>query len=131
VRLQADGTFSPEVWINDNPLDMHISWEAAVAAGVVSLGLLSVGLEGPTEIIGTRFNALLVQCSREFVAGVMGQAPAIIATILGGAFSYRSLGLDGEDIVFDYIAPLEPDPKLEPNYLGVMGPNAFQEGPHI
>src|SRR5262249_41434230 len=64
----------------------------------------------------------------DFLASVMYRVPAVIAMITGDDFTYQSIGVVGDDIVFDYIAPLEPDPKPSPNYLGIIGRSAIQVG---
>jgi phospholipase C len=129
VRRNADGTFSAETWINDDPLIIDVSWEAAVAAGVVSVGLLVWGEEGLAKYFQSEYNDKVIQGIHNFLASVMGQVPAVLAMIMGGDFTYQSIGVVGDDIVFDYIAPLEPDPKPSPNYLGIIGRSAIQLGP--
>ena len=131
VRRNADGSFSAETWINDDPLNIDLSWEAAVAAGVVSLGVLTLGAEGLTAVIGSEFNDGIIQGFHDVLASVMSQVPAVLAMIMGDDFTYQSMSLDGNDIVFDYIAPLEPDPKPSQNYLGIIGRSAIEIGPNI
>jgi len=131
LRLQTDGTFAVESWLISDPFDIDVSWEAAVAAGVVSAGLLVQGAEGIADFVNLGFNLLVEAGFHHFLAGVGGQVPPVIAMILGDDFTYRSLRVDGEDIVLDYVAPVEPDPKPTPHYLGVIGRSITQEGPGI
>ena len=51
--------------------------------------------------------------------------------MLGDDFSYTDIRLEGQDIVFDYIAPLEPDPRPSAIYRGVVGRSASQLGPDV
>jgi len=131
LRLQADSTFAVESWLTSDPFDIDVSWEAAVAAGVVSAGLLAEGAENIADIINAGFNLVVQLGFRYFLDGVGGQVPPVIAMIMGDDFSYRSLSVDGEDIVLEYVAPVEPDPKPTPHYLGVIGRSITPEAPGI
>jgi len=122
MRLNADGTFSAETWINDSPINIDVSWEAAVAAGVISLGLLTLGAEGLAKVIESHVNDTLIQFFRDFLKAEVPAAVTVgLAIIQGGHFTYQSMRIDGNDIILDYIAPLEPDPKPSQNYTGVIG----------
>ena len=129
VRRNVDGSFSAETWINDDPLDIEVSWEAALAAGVVGGDLLLLGADGLTDYIQSEVNDHIIQGFRDVLASVMSQVPIVLAMIQGGEFTYQSMGLDGDDIVFDYTAPLEPEPKPSQNYLGIIGRSAMEIGP--
>ncbi len=129
VRRNADGSFSVETWINDDPLDIDLHWVAAVTAGVVTLGVLTLGAKGLTEYIEHEINDRIIQGFHNVLASVMSKVPLVLAIIQGGDFTYQSMGLDGNDIVFDYIAPLEPDPKPSQNYRGIIGRSVIQIGP--
>ena len=129
VRRNVDGSFSAETWMNDDPLDIDLSWEAALAAGVVSLGLLTLGAEGLTQYIENEINDHIIQGFHDVLASVMSRVPIVLAMIQGGEFTYQSMGLDGDDIVFDYVAPPEPEPRPSQNYLGIIGRSAMQIGP--
>jgi phospholipase C len=54
----------------------------------------------------------------------------ILAMVLGDDFTHRALRLEGNDIIFDYDAPLEPEPKPDPNYVPIVGRAATQIGPN-
>lgn len=129
VRRNADGSFSAETWIDDDVLDIDVHWAAAVAAGVVSLGLLTLGEIGAAEVIEHEFNDRIIQGFRDVVASVMSGVLRVLAVIQGGDFTYQSMHVDGDDIVFEYVAPVEPEPKPSQNYLGIIGRSAIQIGP--
>lgn len=131
LRRNADGSFSAATWIADGPLALSLSWDAALEAGVISLRLLSLGPDGVTDYIANEFNDRVAQRFQETLEGVMSQVPRILAMIQGGDFTYRSMDLDGDDIVFEYIAPVEPEPKPFHDYLGVIGRSAVQMGPEF
>jgi phospholipase C len=130
VRLNSDGTFSVDSWLNDDPLNLDLSWEAVLAAGVLSASeLFTLGAEGLTDYLQGQLNDPIVQRIHEFLGGIGGRVPEIMEAILGDHFTYQSMSMDGDDIVFDYIAPLEPEPKPSPNYLPIIGRSAMQLGP--
>lgn len=129
MRRNADGSFSAQAWINDDPLDIDLSWEAALTAGVGGVALLALGAKGLANYIQNVINDHIIQGFHDVLASVMSQVPVVLAMIQGGEFTYQSMGLDGDDIVFDYVAPLEPEPKPSRNYLGIIGRSAMQIGP--
>ena len=136
VGLEAGGTLSPQTWINDSPFSIDLSWEAVTALvglNVISWSFLeSISPEILTDAIESYLNDKIVQGFHDFFFHVMSQVPHVLAMIMGGYFTYQSIGVDGEDIVFEYIAPLEPElPKPSPNYVGVIGRSVFQEGANI
>jgi hypothetical protein len=135
VGLEAGGTLSPQTWINDSPFSIDLSWEAVaalVAANIVSADILTAGPEVLTGAIQSYLNDHIVQGFHDILFRVMGRVPDVLAMIMGGYFTYRSIGVVGEDIVFEYIAPLEPEPpKPSPNYVGVIGRSVFQESANL
>jgi phospholipase C len=54
----------------------------------------------------------------------------MLMTIFGAHLNYRPMRIEGDDIVFDHIAPLEPDPKPTPGYRGVIGRTFIDLGPN-
>jgi hypothetical protein len=131
VGLEFGGTLSPQTWINDSPFSIDLSWEAVAAlvgAQVISADFLgAISPEILTGAIQSYLNDHIVQGFHDFLFRVMGRVPDVLAMIMGDYFTYRSIGVDGEDIVFEYIAPFEPEPKPSPNYVGVTGRSVFQE----
>jgi hypothetical protein len=129
VRLNADGSFSPEVWITGDLVDVNVSWEAAVAAGILSLGWLSVTAESLATFIGSALNSLVRDTLQSSIEGVLGWVPRILEMLLGAEFTYRSLRFDAGELVFDYVAPIEPEGKPYRDYVGIVGRAATQLGP--
>lgn len=132
VRLDANGSFSAVTWIEKERLDIDVHWAAAVAAGVISAGLLTLGAAWVAEVFETFVNVQVAGRFHSVLAGMMDRAPQVLAVILGGDFTYRSLHLDGDDVVFDYIAPLEPEPKPTPSkgYVAGIGRSVIESGDH-
>jgi phospholipase C len=136
LDLEAGMSFEPGVGfrahtgLSEHPVDIDVHWTAAIAAGVVSLGLLTLGLVGVTELIERGVNAVLPGLLESVVGPAVAEAPRLLAMMLGDDFTYRALRLEGEDFVFEYDAPLEPDPKPDPEYVPVIGRSATQLGPN-
>src|SRR5262249_46232282 len=42
----------------------------------------------------------------------------------------KSIRMENQTIAMDYIAPVDPDPRPNPNYIGVIGRSAIQIGPN-
>ena len=130
IRLNAGGSFTPVHWVQDDRLDVDVSWEAAVAAGVVSLGLLSLGAAGVAEYIEHEFNEAIARRFGAVLDGALGRAPRILEVLMGGELNYTGLRLEGDDLVFDYHAP--PEQNLRPKsklcwYPGPLGDPARPE----
>jgi phospholipase C len=130
VSINADGTFFPAVWIDPGPIDVEVHWAAAVAAGVLSFGLLLLGADGLAEYVQHELNDKVVKDIQVSLAHVMSMAPHVLAIVHGAHLTYRSVPLEGDDIVFVYVAPLEPEPRPFQDYLGIIGRSAIQLGPH-
>lgn len=135
LDLEAGMSFEPGVgfrahtWMTEHPVDIDVHWTAAIAAGVVSLGLLTLGLVGVTELIERAINNMLPAMLEGVVGPAVAEAPRLLAMMLGDDFSHRAMRLEGEDIVLEYDAPLEPDPRPDPQYVPIMGRSATQLGP--
>ena len=87
VRLNPDGTLSPEVWTAGNPIDIDIHVSTAVPAGLLS------------------------------------------PVLLGEAFSFLSFEAEGDEFVLVYVAPVEPEPKPNRDYKGIIGRPVTELGP--
>ena len=66
-------------------------------------------------------NDKIVAGFRSIVEEAVLSAPKIMAMLLGADFTIRSLRMDSGAIVIDYVAPVEPDPKPNPAFIGVIG----------
>jgi phospholipase C len=125
------GNIVTSSWINDNPISLDISWEAAVLAGILTGGLVVLGLVGLTELIESEVNGPIVDKFRSVIEGAIFQAPSIMAMLLGANFTLTSFRVEAGAIVIDYVAPVEPDPKPSSLYTGVIGRWAMKLGPHL
>jgi len=129
LLLNSDGTFSIEILGIDNLMDIDLHWEAALAAGVLSGGLILLGLEGFTELIEPELNKRISTGITLFFRSILSKIPYILAIVLGDDFTYTDLTLEGNDILFKYIAPIEPEPKPSEGYHGIIGRSFSQLGP--
>ena len=131
LQFESNGSFKVVPWVNDKMVDIDVHWQAALTAGVLTGGLILLGLVGLTEYIEEKINDSIQSAFSSLLTGIVSKVPSILAMILGDEFTHQALRLDGEDIVFDYIAPLEPDPKPTPGYIGVIGRSATELGPGL
>jgi phospholipase C len=129
LRLDEHGSVVPVMWMDDDFLDVDVHWTAAIAAGVVSFGLLTLGAAGVAEYMEETRSDEIREKITKAVAGIAARIPQMLAVLMGDDFTYTGLRLDGQDIVFDHVAPLEPDPRPSPIYRGVLGRTATQLGP--
>lgn len=130
LKRNADGSFAAVNWIEDNRLDVDLHWKAAVVAGVITGGFGLLGAGVAAEIIEEYFTTTMTESVTALIIGAMEKVPQVLAIVLGGEFTYRSLRLEGDNIVFDYIAPVESEPKPATNhsYTGVIGRSILQQG---
>jgi phospholipase C len=133
LRLNADGSFSPETWIEDDLLDIEISNTALAALAAVPFIGLAAALTASevADALENKFNELIPNALRSVMTSAMRKVPEVLAFVLGDDFTYRSLRFEEGDIVFDYVAPLEPEPKPSPGYSGIIGRSATEVGPDI
>jgi phospholipase C len=132
LRLDPDGTFSLVSWIEKDPLDVDVANDAlilAIAAGLVLGPEIIVTPFAVAEYIEEQINDSITGGFQAVLDSAGSQLPHIIAMFLGDDFTYRLLRFKDEDILFEYIAPLEPEPKPSPIYLGIIGRSATQIGP--
>ncbi|WP_280155547.1 alkaline phosphatase family protein [Piscinibacter sp. XHJ-5] len=135
IDLEAGMAFEPGVgfvartWMNDDLVDVDLHWAAALAAGVLTGGLILLGAEGAAEAIESGINSMLPRMLQRVVTQAVGRTPQILAMMLGDDFTYRALRLEGNDIVFEHDAPLEHEPRPDPDYTPIIGRSATQLGP--
>ena len=129
MRLEPNGSFAAETWIDEDQLDIDLS----VAAVAAALPILGLGGSALAELVENHVNGFISDAFQRLVSNMMGRVPQIMAVILGDDFTYRSLRLEGEDIVFDYVAPVEPEPAPSKRYeyLGAIGRSGTEVGPGL
>jgi phospholipase C len=120
ITIDPDGTPRVVTAVPNSPFDIDIN-DAAVAALAVSLGGVGV-IAGVSiaEFVEHEINEKISKGARSMFDDPV-LAPTILMTIFGAHLSYQSIRFDGDEIVFDYIAPLEPDLKPRRNYAGAIG----------
>jgi hypothetical protein len=128
LRLGANGSWAAETWIDD-VLDIGLTGPEALALLIANAGLFATE-EGAKLWIQNELNETIQNGFHHVVEGAMNRAPQVLAALLGDDFTYRDVRIEGQDIVFDYVAPLEPDPKpSSKGYVGIIGRSAHQVGP--
>jgi len=132
LRLEPNGSFAAQTWIEEGIVDIDIAPGAAVAAIILGLGG-PIAAAALIESIENAVNEFLSDVLQQLVSRMMGKAPQILAFLLGDDFTYRAVRLEGNDIVFDYVAPVEPDPAPSKRfqYVGVVGRGVTELGPNV
>lgn len=121
IAMGDDGVPRVVTWIQEDLFDADVDWQAIGALALLPGGLLVAGVAViVTEILETWINGKLSRAA-EALFGDPDLAPGILMTILGAHLTYTSIHVDGNDFVFEYVAPLEPDPKPREEYVGVIG----------
>ena len=128
LELDNTGSITLRSWITDDPFEVDIRWEAAIAAGIV-FGPLTPAIV--SAIVENEVNDKIIEGFRTIVENAILSAPKILAMILGGCFTLKSLRIENQNIVFDYLAPVEPDPKPTPSFKGIIGRAVTQLGPDL
>jgi phospholipase C len=130
AKLDSSGAIATVSWMTDDPINIDINWEAAVLANVLTLGLLNLGRQGLLEYLAEHVaNDMIIDTFRSTVESAIGQAPRIMWDLLGANFTLTSVRMYNDDIVIDYVAPVEPDPRPNPFYTGVIGRAVTRAGP--
>lgn len=135
IKLDTAGNITPVTFINV-PVVLKENWEAAVLAGVIGLAggpigvvLGETGLAAVTEGVETFVVAPMVDGFTSTLETTVAQASRIMPMLLGANFDLTAIRLDGDGFVIDYVAPVEPDPKPNPFYTGIIGRSVTQAGP--
>lgn len=128
VRLSG-GNFEFLHWIDDDPLDIDLSTAALVTAGLLN-PLLGLSLLGISELVEERINDLVDTGLGKVLDGGLAALPGILTLLLGAPFTYRSLKVDGDAFVLEYLAPEEPVRRPGTRqYHGIVGRSYTQLGP--
>lgn len=134
LRVTEEGEVIPEVWIDSSIIDVDLDWELLAATFPLGMVGALVALGGKAYVEGKLerdLNEEIKSKIKEQLQDVIDHVPETIAMILGDDFTYRSLWIEGDDFVFNYDAPLEPDPRpsIDSVYTPIMGRHADQVGP--
>jgi len=130
AKLDASGNVATVSWVNDDPFNIDIAWEAALAANILTAGMVTLGKDGLGEYLAEHFgNDYIVDAFRSIVETTILQTRFIMSQVLGASVSLNSLRMDNDAIAIDYVAPVEPDPKPNPFYTGVIGRSVTKVSP--
>jgi phospholipase C len=94
----------------------------------LGIGGLIGGLSIVEYIEDTIINEGIVAGARKLFPDPM-LASQILMTLFGAHLSYKPFRFEGDEIVFDHIAPIEPEPKPTQGYQGAIGRNFIQTRP--
>lgn len=136
IRVDPDGTPRVVSWVRDDPLDIDPDWTslAALVLALTATGGILGGLAG--AIGGLLGGGITADAIVEYIEHELNEkvhdgavdlfddpalAPTILMTLFGTHLTYVPVRFEGEDILFEHVAPLEPDPKPRPNYAGAIG----------
>jgi phospholipase C len=143
LRIDPDGTPRVVTWLPDQPFDIDFNeaaiaeWVAATTASLAAGGSLfgplgtvigaGVGLIGGVLSVAAFEAAAESYTNGKLVDGVAKLlddptlAPRILMMMLGAHMSYLPIRFQGNDVLFEHVAPVEPDPKPRQNYAGAIG----------
>jgi hypothetical protein len=149
LHNDPDGTPRIVTWLPDEPLEVDFEeaaiaeWIALTTAASTTVGSLwgplgtvigaGVGLIGGVLTVAHFEDAAEDYANDLVVDGVTKLfddptlAPRILMAMLGAHMNYLPIRFDGADVLFEHIAPLEPDPKPRKNYAGAIGRTLLEE----
>ncbi len=120
IKVDADGTPRMVTGVPDSAFDIDISTAAKLAL-LATLGVAGlIGGLSITEYVEHEVNEAMVEGARRLFDDPT-IAPRILMTIFGAHLTYKPVRIEGGEILFDHVAPLEPDPKPTPGYHGAIG----------
>lgn len=136
IRIEPDGTPRFASWFPDRlfDIDFHPDAIAAFVAAAVAIGGAAGG--PPGALLGLIGSAVTTAQVEDVIERYLNDdvaegakklfddptlPPRILMTMLGTHLTYRPTRFEGEDILFEHVAPLEPDPSPRDNYAGAIG----------
>jgi len=137
MKLSADGTPEFVTSVPDTLIDGDIKAEAAAVlavsaaltaspAAIIAAGGIVLWINHEVDsIVKKDFNDPAVKIIRDAFSNPT-LAPSILMRIFGAHLTYQPFHFEGEDICFDHIAPIEPEPKPRQRYLGAIGRSFIQ-----
>lgn len=121
IKLSPDGTPRIVIGMRDDPFDIDIN------IVLLASPILGAAAALTAEHIEYIFNKEIGDGARHLLSD-SALAPNILMTFLGAHMDYLPPRFEGGDILFEHVAPLEPDPKPSTGYTGVIGRDIVQEG---
>lgn len=127
IRLDDEGTPRVVTWMSDDPFDIDIG-AAVVAALVVALGGVVGGVTAAVveDYVEEMINDQVAEAVKDLFDDPL-LAPTILMTIFGAHLTYREIRIEGDQVVFEHIAPNEPTPGPRRNYLEAIGRTVMSE----
>lgn len=127
VRIDPDGTPRIVQWVPEEAFDIDFS-AATIAAMLIALTPIIGGISAGVihhyieELVNTRFSKAVAKLFDDPSLG-----PRIMMTLFGTHLTYLPPRFEGSDILFEHIAPLEPDLQPRADYSGVIGRTVMRE----
>jgi phospholipase C len=120
MRIDPDGTPRIITWVSDDPFDIDVD-NTVIAALVLALGVIGgVSVIAITEYIESVVNERFSKGAAALFDDP-SLAPTILMTMFGAHLNYLPVRFEGSDILFEHVAPAEPDPKPRHDYAGAIG----------
>ena len=127
VAVSDDGTPRLVTWVPTDAIDVDLSWEAILEiagtagsiAGPQVAALAALGAEGAAAYFEGVLNDRLASGLGALLDPNL--APRLLMVLHGAHLTHLAPRFEGEDILFEYVAPVEPEPKPRPDYAGVIG----------
>jgi phospholipase C len=119
IKLDPNGTPQIVTALPNAPFDIDVS-NAAIALFLVTFPALGAVIVQRVESKESDINKAVIDSVKNLFSDTT-IAPRILMTIFGAHLTYKSIHFEGEDIVFQYVAPVEPEFKPSPNYQGAIG----------
>ena len=117
IHLAADGTPQILSKLADSSFDIDPSGVTRAGSALLGLGITA---DLVVEYIEDIVNARIAK-GVETLFTAPELAPFILMTLLGAHLNYRAVRMENGVIVFEFVAPVEPEPKPNPNYGGAIG----------
>lgn len=122
ISIGEDGVPELAAWVPDDLFDADV--DATLVAGLALVPILGIPAAVAAVTLTEHLEGIFKEQARREVQEFFTDpllAPLLLMTIIGAHVTYTSIRLDGNDIVFEYVAPLEPQAKPGPDYVGVIG----------
>ncbi|MBK9431923.1 MAG: alkaline phosphatase family protein [Sphingomonadales bacterium] len=129
LTIDSDGKVAVQSWVSERLLDGDLHWTTAIISAIASAGIATAVAFGVVEYMEHEFNERIREGIKEAIESSVGRTPQILAMLNGADLTFRSVGLDGNNVRFEHIAPIEPDPKPSKIYKGIIGRSYTQLGP--
>ena len=120
IKTGSDGTPQVVTAVPDSPFDIDIS---GTVKGALTLTLGILGLiagMSVAEYVEDKINGAMVAGARDLFSDPT-LASSILMLVFGAHLTYKPIRIEGDEIFFDHIAPIEPEPKPTPGYQGAVG----------